>query len=82
MLQNLTICKETSFEYFQSISLGNDRMYLADPLQLWHPQEQLPELRGNVRVVGRGVDLQGADDLLLGAADAVGLLQAGGVCLE
>ncbi len=65
-----------------SVHFSGKRLYLADPLQLRHPQEELPELRGYVRVVGRGVDLQGADDLLLGAADAVGLLQAGGVCLE
>ena len=55
------------------------RADLAHPAELGHPEEQLPELAGQVRVVGHGVVLQRVHHLLLAASHRLGVLQPASV---
>lgn len=57
-------------------------MYLADSVQLGHPEQELAELGWHRRVIGRRVLLQGLHHFLLRVTDVLGFLQAGGICVS
>ena len=67
--------------YVKALSLLNrDFRYqsvadLTDPAEFRHPEEELPELAGHLRVVGHGVLLQGVHHLLLTSAHCIRVLQ-------
>lgn len=49
--------------------------YLTHPTEFRHPEEELPELAGHLRVVGHSVLLQGVHNLLLTSSHCIRVLQ-------
>ena len=60
-----------------NIFYGRLKMFpdLTDPTEFRHPEEELPELAGHLRVVGHGVLLQGVHHLLLTSSHCIRVLQ-------